>query len=175
MNHCGNDESIEKIHGKSGIVNYAICEVLSERYAWTWIMPHQDIVEDVKKELTITTTLALHISGCGALHISGYGGSQFTFQTCCIWSSPRLSLKGYILLKSMMFQILTYLLVLSCHCMLMIIYTAVLLLLLTLGAHAQRGYCSWVCLSVCLFVCYSISHLSNVCSSQKRYRLPNGQ
>ena len=49
-------------------------------------MPHQDIVEDVKKELTITTTLALHISGCG--------GSQFTFQTCCIWSSPRLSLKA---------------------------------------------------------------------------------
>ena len=35
--------------------------------------------------------------------------------------------------------------------------------------------CSWVCLSVCLFVCYSISHFSNVCSSQKRYRLPNGQ
>ena len=48
MNYCGNDESI---HGKSGIVNYAICEVLSERYALTWIMPHQDIVEEAKKEL----------------------------------------------------------------------------------------------------------------------------
>ena len=28
--------------------------------------------------------------------------------------------------------------------------------------------------SVCLSVCYSISHSSNVCSSQKRYHLPNG-
>ena len=41
--YCGNDESIEKIHG------IAICDVLSERYALTWIMPHQDIVEDAKK------------------------------------------------------------------------------------------------------------------------------
>ena len=48
MNYCGNGESI---HGKSGIVNYTICEVLNERYALTWIMPHQDIVEDAKKEL----------------------------------------------------------------------------------------------------------------------------
>ena len=45
MNYCGNGESIEKIPGKSGIVNYAICE----RYALTWIMPRQDIVEDAKK------------------------------------------------------------------------------------------------------------------------------
>ena len=30
---------------------------------------------------------------------------------------------------------------------------------------------SWVCVCVC--VCYSTSHLSNVCSSQKRYHLPN--
>ena len=29
--------------------------------------------------------------------------------------------------------------------------------------------------SVCVCVCYSTSHLSNVCSSQKRYHLPNGQ
>ena len=33
----------------------------------------------------------------------------------------------------------------------------------------------FVCLSVCLSVCYSTSHLSNVCSSQKRYHLPNGR
>ena len=42
---------------------------------------------------------------------------------------------------------------------------------LTFGAHAQRGYCSWVCLCVC----YSQSHFSNVCSSHKRYDLLNGQ
>ena len=30
--------------------------------------------------------------------------------------------------------------------------------LVTLGAHAQRGYSSWVCVSVC----YSTSHFSNV-------------
>ena len=40
---------------------------------------------------------------------------------------------------------------------------------ITLGAHAQRGYGSWVCLSVCLFLCYSTSHLWNVCLSHKRY------
>ncbi|CAI8027324.1 hypothetical protein GBAR_LOCUS15632, partial [Geodia barretti] len=37
-------------------------------------------------------------------------------------------------------------------------------MIFTLGAHAQRGYCSWVCLCVC----YSQSHFSNVCSSHKR-------
>ena len=30
---------------------------------------------------------------------------------------------------------------------------------LTLGAHAQEGYCSWVCVSVCLCVCL-LSHIS---------------
>ena len=39
----------------------------------------------------------------------------------------------------------------------------------TLGAHAQQGYGSWVC----LFVRYSTSHLSNVCSSHKRYDVLN--
>ena len=37
---------------------------------------------------------------------------------------------------------------------------------ITLGAHAQQGYGSWVGLSVCLCVCYSISHFSSVCSSE---------
>ena len=32
---------------------------------------------------------------------------------------------------------------------------------LTLGAHAQRGYCTWsVCLFVCLFVCLSTTILA---------------
>ena len=46
--------------------------------------------------------------------------------------------------------------------------------IITLGAHAQRGYGSCV-LCVCLSVCYSTSHFSNVCSSHKRYDLLNGQ
>ena len=41
---------------------------------------------------------------------------------------------------------------------------------ITLGAHAQRGYGSWVCVRVSL-----TSHFSNVCLSHKRYDLPNGQ
>ena len=45
----------------------------------------------------------------------------------------------------------------------------------TLGAHAQRGYGSWVCVSVCVCVCYLTSHFSNVRLSHKRYDLPNGQ
>ena len=36
--------------------------------------------------------------------------------------------------------------------------------IITLGAHAQRGYGSWVCL-----------HFSNVRLSHKRYDLHNGQ
>ena len=43
--------------------------------------------------------------------------------------------------------------------------------LITLSAHAQRGYGSWVCVSVC----YLTSHFSNVRLSHKRYDLPNGQ
>ena len=43
--------------------------------------------------------------------------------------------------------------------------------IITLGAHAQRGYGSWVCLSVC----YSTSHFLSVCSSHKGYDLLNGQ
>ena len=42
---------------------------------------------------------------------------------------------------------------------------------ITLSAHAQRWYGSWVCVSVC----YSTSHFSSVCSSHKRYDLFNGQ
>ena len=45
------------------------------------------------------------------------------------------------------------------------------LLFITLGAHAQPGYGSWVCVSVC----YSISHFSGVFSSHKGYDLLNGQ
>ena len=44
--------------------------------------------------------------------------------------------------------------------------------IITLGVHAQRGYGSW---SVCVSVCYSTSHFSNVCLSHKRYDLLNGQ
>ena len=42
---------------------------------------------------------------------------------------------------------------------------------ITLRAHAQRGYGSWVCLSVC----YSTSHFMGVCSSHKGYDLLNGK
>ena len=42
---------------------------------------------------------------------------------------------------------------------------------LTLGTHAQRG----LLLSVCVSVCYSQSHFSNVHSSHKGYDLLNGQ
>ena len=50
-----------------------------------------------------------------------------------------------------------------------------ILLLITLGAHAQREYCSWVCLSVRVSVCYSQYHFLGVCSSHKGYDLLNGQ
>ena len=34
-------------------------------------------------------------------------------------------------------------------------------LFITLGVHAQRGYGSWVCLSVCVCVCLSVTqHLT---------------
>ena len=48
---------------------------------------------------------------------------------------------------------------------------------ITLGAHAQREYGSWVCLcvSVCLSVTLRTSHFSGVCSSHKGYDLLNGQ
>ncbi|CAI8022004.1 hypothetical protein GBAR_LOCUS12957 [Geodia barretti] len=53
--------------------------------------------------------------------------------------------------------------------------------LLTRARHNTPRVCTSVlfigsvCPSVCLFVCYSTSHSSNVCSSQKRYPLPNGR
>ena len=43
--------------------------------------------------------------------------------------------------------------------------------LVTLGAHVQQGYGSWV--HVC--VCYSTSHFTGVRSSHKGYDLLNGQ
>ena len=42
-------------------------------------------------------------------------------------------------------------------------------LLLTLGAHAQRGLQYLVCVSVCVCVCYSTSHFSRDYSCHKRY------
>ena len=42
---------------------------------------------------------------------------------------------------------------------------------ITLGAHAQREYGSWVCLSVTL----RTYHFSGVCSSHKGYDLLNGE
>ena len=41
---------------------------------------------------------------------------------------------------------------------------------LTLGAHAQRGYCTWsVCLFVCLFVCLSVYDYSRTTGYEAVY------
>ncbi|CAI7992234.1 hypothetical protein GBAR_LOCUS945 [Geodia barretti] len=41
--------------------------------------------------------------------------------------------------------------------------------LITLGAHAQRGYCSWVCVCVCVCVCVSVTlHLTSRMSVRPR-------